>query len=81
MNLAAIESARGLAWTALVLALFLPPVGIGVGWFCLGIARRTGQFPGSGPAARRLGRIATAALVLGVVSLGAWVALLVVAAR
>lgn len=81
VNLAAIESARSLAWTAVALALFLPPVGIGVGWFCLGIARRSSGLPGCAAAASRLRALALLSLLLGCAALTAWIVLLVAVSR
>ncbi len=81
VNLPALESARGLAWTAVVLALLLPPVGMGVAWFCLGVARRSRGMAGCADAASSLSRIALLALGVGLASLVAWVAILVVASR
>lgn len=38
---AALRNAVGLAWTALLLAVIIPPVGIVLGWYCISVTRET----------------------------------------
>lgn len=64
---ATVQSAVGLAWTALLLAVLIPPVGIAVGWYCITIVRELGT-PESASITSQVSVVSIAAIAVGVVA-------------